>query len=69
MTFGATYNVPIWEDSLYQGNYIPAWEYLISRLIGGNANPTPFLTSFFSVVLPSIRRDIFCGENMNLKYS
>nr|DAP96064.1 MAG TPA: hypothetical protein [Caudoviricetes sp.] len=44
-------------------------EYLISRLIGGNANPTPFLTSFLSVVLPSIRRDIFCGENMNLKYS
>nr|DAZ82094.1 MAG TPA: hypothetical protein [Caudoviricetes sp.] len=31
--------------------------------------PTPFLTSFLSFVLPSIRRDIFCGENMNLKYS
>jgi hypothetical protein len=56
MTFGVTYNLAV-------------LEYLISRLIGGNANPTPFLTSFLSVVLPSIRRDIFCGGNMNLKYS
>jgi hypothetical protein len=56
MTFGATYNLVI-------------SEYIISRLIGGNANPTPFLTSFLSVVLPSIRRDIFYGGNMNWKYS
>ena len=66
MTFGATYSLAIWEG-------------LVSRLMGGNVNPTPFLTSFLSVTLPSIRRDIylrcellvhtfFYGGNMNLKY-
>lgn len=66
MTFGATYSLAMWKG-------------LVSRLMGGNANPTPFLTSFLSVTLPSIRRDIylrcellvhtfFYGVNMNLKY-
>lgn len=69
MTFGATDNLTMREDSLYQGNNLTIWEYLISRLIGGNTNPTPFLTSFLSIVLPSMGREIFCGEKMNLKYS
>lgn len=56
MTFGVTYNFTIWKN-------------LISRLIGGNTIPRLFSLLSFHWVLPSIRRDIFCGGNMNWKYS
>jgi hypothetical protein len=51
MTFGATYNFTI-------------WEYIISRLIGGNAIPRLFLTFFPFIALPSIRRGIFFVEEI-----